>query len=72
VELSWPARWGGLVPQATPALKTNNTVWTLVDVAIRRWQAFTRKDAIHVESGRCFDELAVDRLSATAPADTAA
>jgi 16S rRNA G966 N2-methylase RsmD len=43
-----------------------------VDVAIRRWQAFTRKDAIHVESGRCFDELAVDRLSATAPADTAA
>ena len=29
-----------------------------VDVAIRRWQMFTRKDAIHVTSGRCFDELA--------------
>ncbi len=29
-----------------------------VDVAIRRWQAFTRKDAVHVASGSCFDELA--------------
>jgi DNA modification methylase len=28
-----------------------------VDVAIRRWQAFTRKDAIHVPSGHCFDAL---------------
>jgi DNA modification methylase len=31
-----------------------------VDVAIRRWQAFSRKDAIHVATGRCFDELAAD------------
>jgi DNA modification methylase len=31
-----------------------------VDVAIRRWQAFTRKDAIHAASGRCFDELATN------------
>jgi len=34
VELSWPARWGGLVPQSTTALKNTNTVWTLVDAAI--------------------------------------
>jgi DNA modification methylase len=30
-----------------------------VDVAIRRWQAFTRRDAIHVETGSTFDELEV-------------
>jgi DNA modification methylase len=29
-----------------------------VDVAIRRWQAFTRRDARHVESGLSFDEIA--------------
>jgi DNA modification methylase len=27
-----------------------------VDTAIRRWQAFTRKDAIHDASGKTFDE----------------
>jgi DNA modification methylase len=43
-----------------------------VDVAIRRWQAFTRKDAIHLDSGGCFDELAVDRIAAVGPADAAA
>jgi DNA modification methylase len=43
-----------------------------VDVAIRRWQAFTRKDAIHVESGRCFDELTADRIGAIGPAAAAA
>jgi DNA modification methylase len=43
-----------------------------VDVAIRRWQAFTRKDAIHVESGRCFDELTADRIGAVGPAAAAA
>ena len=32
-----------------------------VDVAARRWQAFTRKDAIHADSGRTFDELAAER-----------
>jgi DNA modification methylase len=37
-----------------------------VDVAIRRWQAFTRKDAIH-ESGRTFDERAAQRIDATLP-----
>ena len=31
-----------------------------VDVAIRRWQMFTGKDAIHQESGCCFDELDLD------------
>lgn len=29
-----------------------------VDVAVRRWQAFTRKDAVDAESGRTFDQLA--------------
>jgi tRNA/tmRNA/rRNA uracil-C5-methylase (TrmA/RlmC/RlmD family) len=29
-----------------------------VDVAIRRWQAFTRKDALHAETGLTFDEIA--------------
>jgi DNA modification methylase len=29
-----------------------------VDVTIRRWQAFTRRDAIHVPSGRSFDGIA--------------
>jgi DNA modification methylase len=32
-----------------------------VDVAIRRWQAFTGKDAIQAENGRSFDELAAER-----------
>lgn len=32
------------------------------DVAIRRWQQFTRKDAILVSSGRTFDETRASRL----------
>ena len=32
-----------------------------VDVAIKRWQAFSRKDAIHADSGLTFDELASKR-----------
>jgi DNA modification methylase len=32
-----------------------------VDVAIRRWQAFTRRDARHAESGLSFDEISADR-----------
>jgi hypothetical protein len=31
-----------------------------VDVAIRRWQAFTRRDARHAESGLSFDEIATE------------
>ena len=31
-----------------------------VDVAIRRWQAFTRRDAVHIETGSTFDERALD------------
>jgi DNA modification methylase len=31
-----------------------------VDIAIRRWQAFTGKDALHAESGVSFDEAAGD------------
>ena len=30
-----------------------------VDVAIRRWQAFTRQDAVHAETGMAFDDMAV-------------
>jgi hypothetical protein len=37
-----------------------------VDVAIKRWQAFTRKDAVHADSGLSFDELASTRTEATA------
>ena len=43
-----------------------------VDVAIRRWQAFTRKDAIHAPSGRCFDELAELRADNAAASRTTA
>jgi tRNA/tmRNA/rRNA uracil-C5-methylase (TrmA/RlmC/RlmD family) len=32
----------------------------LVDAAIRRWQAFTRRDAVHAESGLRFNEIAAD------------
>ncbi len=33
-----------------------------VDVTIRRWQAFTRRDAVHAETGQTFDEVAHDRI----------
>ena len=35
-----------------------------VDVAIRRWQAFTRQDAIHLETGLSFDEVESKRPAA--------
>ena len=35
-----------------------------VDVAIRRWQAFTRRDARHAESGLSFDQIAAERSRA--------
>ena len=38
------------------------------DGAIRRWQAFTRRDAIHVETGLTFEELASKR--SVAPGST--
>ena len=41
-----------------------------VDVAIKRWQAFSRKDAVHTETGLNFDETADKR--ATVPAADAA
>ncbi len=31
VELSWPAAWGGLVPQSTAVLKSSNSVWSIVE-----------------------------------------
>jgi DNA modification methylase len=39
-----------------------------VDVAIRRWQAFTRRDARHAESGLSFDEIAAEGSPARKPA----
>ena len=39
-----------------------------VDVAVRRWQAFSRKDAIHAETGLTFDEVASERPAAPAAA----
>ena len=39
-----------------------------VDVAIRRWQAFTRRDARHAESGLSFDEIAAEGSQAGRPA----
>jgi DNA modification methylase len=38
-----------------------------VDVAIRRWQAFTRRDVRHAESGLSFDEIAAERSPAKKP-----
>ena len=35
-----------------------------VDVAIRRWQAFTRRDAVYRATGQTFDELAQERGAA--------
>ena len=32
-----------------------------VDVAIRRWQAFTGRDAVHIDTGLTFEEVASDR-----------
>jgi DNA modification methylase len=42
-----------------------------VDVAIKRWQAYSRKDAIHSETGLTFDEAASNSISSGA-ADLAA
>jgi tRNA/tmRNA/rRNA uracil-C5-methylase (TrmA/RlmC/RlmD family) len=32
-----------------------------VDVAIRRWQAFTGRDAVHIDTGLTFEEVTSDR-----------
>ena len=39
---------------------------TFVDVAIRRWQAYTKADAILEGDGRTFDEIMAERLAAAA------
>lgn len=43
-----------------------------VDVAIKRWQAFSRKDAIHAETGLSFDETTNERCTAPDVAPAAA
>ena len=35
-----------------------------VDVAIRRWQAFTRRDAVHADTGQTFEDAAGGRKDA--------
>ena len=37
-----------------------------VDLAIRRWQEFTGRDAIHAETGRTFEETERDRAAVAA------
>jgi hypothetical protein len=39
-----------------------------VTVAVKRWQAFSRRDAIHAETGLTFDEIASERPAAPAAA----
>jgi DNA modification methylase len=38
-----------------------------VDVTIRRWQAFTKRDAVHIETGSTFDERVVELLGPSEP-----
>ena len=38
-----------------------------VDVAVRRWQAYTGRDAIHAETGLTFDEMHVRRCADSMP-----
>jgi hypothetical protein len=38
-----------------------------VDVTVRRWQAFTRRDAVHMETGQTFDERALELLGVSEP-----
>jgi DNA modification methylase len=33
-----------------------------VDLAIRRWQSFTGRDAVHIESGLTFEEMGARRI----------
>ena len=42
-----------------------------VDVAIRRWQVFTRRDAVHGATGQTFDEVAGERRSRTVASKSA-
>jgi len=39
-----------------------------VDTAIRRWQAFSRKDAVHADSGLTFDEIVAGQPALDQPA----
>ena len=40
-----------------------------VDVAIRRWQAFTGEVALRERDGRAFDDVHAERHEANAPAE---
>jgi DNA modification methylase len=41
-----------------------------VDAAIRRWQAFTKRDAVNETTGRTFDEIALEGRKRAVPAKT--
>jgi DNA modification methylase len=41
-----------------------------VDVAVRRWQAFTGKQAVLESSGLRFDDIAVERVDSAPPKET--
>jgi hypothetical protein len=41
-----------------------------VDVAVRRWQDYTGKAAIHAETGLCFAELSARRGIESSPAES--
>jgi DNA modification methylase len=43
-----------------------------VDVAVRRWQAFSGKDALHVASGLTFEEIGLQRVGQKAADRTSA
>jgi DNA modification methylase len=43
-----------------------------VDVTVRRWQAFSGRDALHVASGLAFEEIELQRCERKTVADTSA
>jgi hypothetical protein len=43
-----------------------------VDVAVRRWQAFTGNDALHVGSGLTFEEIGLQRCGTKKTSATSA
>lgn len=42
-----------------------------VDLTIRRWQRYTGKDAVHIASGKTFDQLAAEAAAAAANGEVA-
>ena len=59
--------FGGSGSTLMGAEKTGRRCYTMelqpkyVDVIVRRWQNFTGKEAVHIESGKTFNELKAER-----------